>query len=288
MNQGGSQGYDPGGYGSGGFGQGGGLQMPRLTPVVKHLILINVVIFFLTFALSFDDGVRRFVLDGFGLSPRLWRDWAPILPVWQLVTYGFMHSLDGLGHLFMNMLGLYFFGTMLEGHVGPRRMLVTYLLAVVMGGLLHLIVSLATGGMIPAVGASGGMLGVMVACAVLAPNTQVIVIMFPVRLKYLVGFFVVGDLLGILIGLRDGGGDGVAHWVHLGGAIFGFLTVRRRWIWHDPAEQLERKSAQLKVERERATELQVDDLLAKIQKQGLGSLSKREKEFLKKASKRKP
>ncbi|MFT7676514.1 MAG: membrane associated rhomboid family serine protease [Planctomycetota bacterium] len=292
MNQGGSQGYGSGGYepggNSGGFGQGGGLRMPSLTPVVKHLILTNVVIFFLTFFLSFDDGVRRFVLDGLGLAPGLWRDWMPLVPVWQLLTYGFLHSLNGLSHLLFNMLGLYFFGTMLEAQVGPRRFLVAYLMAVLVGGLLHLIVSLATGGSIPAVGASGGVLGVMVACAVLSPDTRVIVIMFPVKLKYLVGFLVAGDLFGILVGLRDGGGDGVAHWVHLGGAIFGFLTVKRRWIWSDPVAKLEEKNAELKVERERAAELQVDDLLVKIQKEGLGSLSKREKEFLKKASKRKP
>lgn len=288
MNQGGSQGYGSGGYDPGGFSQGGRLQFPRLTPVVKHLILTNVVVFFLTFVLSFDDGVRRFVMDGLGLSPKLWGNWAPFVPVWQLLTYGFLHSLDGLGHLFFNMLGLYFFGTMLEGHVGPRRMLVTYLLALVIGGLLHLLVSLATGGVIPAVGASGGVLGVMVACAVLSPNSRVYIFVWPVPIKYVVGFIVVGDMMSILVGLRDGGGDGTAHWVHLGGALFGFLTVWRRWIWHDPVAKLEQKSAQLKVERERAVVLQVDDLLVKIQKEGLGSLSKREKEFLKQASKRKP
>lgn len=278
----------PPGPTGGGYQDGGPrLGFPPVTPVTKHLLLANGVIFLLTFALSFDSGVRAFVTDTAGLAPETWRRFSPFFPVWQLLTYGFLHSVNDLGHLLFNMLGLYFFGTMLEGLVGSRRFLFTYLAAVVVGGLAHLVYSFATGGSLPAVGASGGVLGIIVACAALQPNAIVYFILFPIRLKWVAGFIVLMDVFGILVGVRDGRGSGTAHWVHLGGAIFGFLWAWRGWIWRDPVSQLEARRARALQDQERAVELKVDDLLVKIQREGLGALSKREKDFLKKASQRK-
>ena len=266
---------------------GGGFAFPTLTPVVKHLLLANGVAFLVTFALSFDRGVAGFVVRWLGLDPSNWKEYAPLVPFWQLLSYGFLHDLSGLGHLLFNMLSLYFFGTMLEGIVGSRRFLRTYLAAIVVGGLAHLMAAFITEQMNPAVGASGGVLGVIVACAVLRPNTMVIVIMFPVRLKWVAGFIVGMDIFSVLVGLRDQTGSGVAHWVHLAGAGFGFLMAWRKWIWADPMEVLETRRLRLRAERDQAVDLKMDDLLVKIKKEGLGALSKREKDFLKRASQRK-
>jgi len=82
------------------------------------------------------------------------------------------------------------------------------------------------------------------------------------------------------------GGAGVAWAVHLAGAAYGFLAVRRGFLWSDPLEALARRRARAVVERERSDVQRLDELLARIHDKGLNSLSEREKAFLKRVSKR--
>jgi hypothetical protein len=110
---------------------------------------------------------------------------------------------------------------------------------------------------------------------------------FPIKLMWLAIFVVAGDAFSILTNLRDGvPSDGVAHWVHLGGAAFGGLVAWKGWIWLDPIARWQAKRAVATEVRRQKDELQVDELLVKIQKEGINSLTRREKEFLKKASQR--
>jgi membrane associated rhomboid family serine protease len=271
---------------------GGGLQyaMPPVTTVVKRLILANAAVFLVCWLSTFQEtaALWAWARDTLGLDPSAWVRWFPLLPVWQLLTYGFLHDVNNLFHLLGNMLFLYFLGTLLEGIVGARRFLTTYLAGLLAGGLGTLAIGLAMKESRPTIGASGAVLAVVVATAVLRPNTRVIFIIFPITLKTLAIIYVGLDVFYALSEFRDGGGGGnVARFAHLAGAAYGFFAARRGWVWRDPLQGVADWRARREVERERTDRERVDQLLAKINREGIQSLSSAERAFLKRASKRK-
>jgi membrane associated rhomboid family serine protease len=218
------------------------VSFPRLTKVVRRLLIANGVVFLLTFALSFgtwswfDELFKRLAL-----APSDWR--SPLVPIWQLFTYGFLHSIDDIGHVLMNMLTLYFFGTMLEEMIGGRRFLLTYFAAQVTGAFLFLLAGWITGSPKVAIGASGAVYGIMIVMAVLRPRQTVFLMFIPVTLKVL-AFVILGiTLFAWLSSLKGGGGDGVAHLVHLGGIAYGFAAARLGWIYKDPLDAIDRRRA---------------------------------------------
>lgn len=267
---------------SGSYGTG------RITPVVKRLMVANAAIYLLMFALwavtSADayTGLIDTVHGLFAVAPHTW-DW--YLPrVWQVVTYGFFHSISPT-HLLFNLLGMYFFGTMLESEVGGRRFLAFFLGAVIVGGLLALIWTAFDGSEAYTIGASGGVMAIVVAMARLRPKTQVIFFVFPMTLQTLALIFVGLDVFRMISDLKGAGG-GVSFQAHLGGALFGFLAVHRRWLYMDPFEKLEELRAEREQKREVADEERLDEILAKIHREGIQSLTASEKAFLKRASRK--
>ena len=273
---------------------GGGPQiaMPGLTPVVRWLLIANAVVFAVTLVVflifpSTWNVPGGFVPDTLGIQPALWRDWFPFVPVWQLLTWGFLHSVTSPGHILFNMLGLYFFGTMLEGILGGRRLMALWLTALVFSGLATLAVGLAAGSSIPTLGASGAVLAVIVAAATLRPNSRVIFILFPMTLRTLALILVGVDAFYMLLEIGgQGGGSNVAHLAHLSGAAWGFLLVKRGWIWRDPAQAVEGWREDRRVRREEESKEDVDRILEKIHREGISSLSSSEKSKLKRASKK--
>jgi membrane associated rhomboid family serine protease len=262
-----------------------GLRFPTPTPAVKRLLIANFAIFLAVFLAGLGSpAVEGGVVRWLGLSPALWVEGFPFVPVWQLVTYGFLHA--GLGHVFWNMVQLYFFGTMVEEAVGSRRFVSFYLVAIALGGLAQLLAGIVGGSLIPAVGASGGVLAAVVAAAVMQPRAMVILLFIPIQLKWLAIGIVGIDVFSMLSSWKAGVMDGVAHWAHIGGAAWGFLAVRRRWIWIDPLERLRERRVAAEAEQKRSDEQRMDELLAKISREGMGSLTRREREFLKRVSSR--
>lgn len=260
---------------------------PPLTPVVKRLLIVNIAIFFAVFMLGFVSlEFRAEVIGVLALDPARWRDWFPFVPAWQLATYGFVHDVHGLGHLFFNMLSLYFFGGMVEGIVGSRRFAVHYAAALLVAGAVHLLVSPLVGAERPAIGASGACLAAIVSAATMRPNATVYLLVFPVPLKFLAAGLVALDVFAMLSQMQGAGHGPTAIYIHLAGALYGFLAVRRRWIWADPLASLERRRAVAAAERRLSAEARMDELLAKINREGLGSLSARERDFLKRESER--
>jgi membrane associated rhomboid family serine protease len=264
--------------------------LPRITKVVRRLIIANVVVFVPLFVwwitdanilgLHYPDVVRQF-----GLDPGTWAADAPLVPAWQLLTYGFMHSPSTAWHILGNMLLLFFFGTMLEERLGARRFFLTYLAAQFAGAFLYLVPVLFGVQSMPAIGASGAVYGVMIAVATLYPNQTVFLFFLPLRMKWLAIGIVGLGVFAALVELRLGS-DGTAHLVHLGGAAYGYLAVRFGLIQKDPIEILERKRAVMQVTREADDEARMDRLLAKIHQEGMGSLTRSEKDFLKRMSSR--
>lgn len=212
--------------------------MNKLPEVTKNLLAINVLMFLASivmkrYGVDLTDilGLHFFKADGF----------AP----YQFITYMFMHS--GLTHIFFNMFALYMFGALLERLWGSKRFLIYYLVAGVGAGLLQELVqyvgfvqeglmaydSVRTGsGVIPmgkfldmwtTVGASGAIYAILLAFGMSFPNDKMFVfpLPFPIKAK----FFVIGyAVIELLLGMSNAQ-DGIAHFAHLGGMVFGLVMI---------------------------------------------------------------
>ena len=262
---------------------GGGIHLPSPTPALKRLMLVLLGVWIVQLLLP--SAMATGVVHWFGIDPNAWFRLPLLFPVWQLGTYSFLHS-ESIFHLLWNLLYLYFFGTMLEGLVGSRRFLSTYAGGVVVGAVGSLAWKLALGIPYPTIGASAGCLAVLTAAAVLRPRAPVILIFVPVQLAWLAVGLVAIDFLAALRQFAGEGSLYVDHVAHLAGAAFGFVAARRGWIWVDPTEVVaERMEQRKEVTAQRDAE-RLDDLLRRIHEDGIGSLSERERAFLKKMSKR--
>ncbi|HYG51772.1 MAG TPA: rhomboid family intramembrane serine protease [Flavobacteriales bacterium] len=174
---------------------------------------------------------------------------SPFFKPYQLVTHMFMHG--SIAHVFFNMFALASFGSLLERIWGPKRFLIFYFATGLGAILLHQLVMMyevhhLTGAVqvyadgklpniervfeiygTPTVGASGAIYGIIIAFGMLFPNTELMLIFFPVpiKAKYLVPFMV---LLELFLGVNNFQWDNIAHFAHLGGALFGFILIK---IW---------------------------------------------------------
>jgi membrane associated rhomboid family serine protease len=140
---------------------------------------------------------------------------------WQLVTYGFLHG--GLAHLAFNMFGLYMFGNAIEQVLGGRRYLAYYLVCIVSAAVTQLIFAGVTGAYYAALGASGGVFGLLLAYAYYFPNNRLMLLFLPIPIPARM-FVVVYGVLELYLGVT-GTQAGVAHFAHLGGLIGGFALL---------------------------------------------------------------
>lgn len=264
------------------FGSGSGLAMP---PVVKNIIIINVILFAGTWLTT----------DVFN-SDFMWRHLAlfsvksPLFEPHQVITHIFMHA--NFAHIFFNMFGVFMFGRILEQLWGSRKMLIFYTVTGLGAAFIHLTVNyiqmssmlnlandfssapsytlfheivtrfgsrtgnydqimsfmqqwfykpddlsfIETGRSyvseilygnlnIPTVGASGAVFGLLIAFAMMFPDAELMMIFLPIpiKAKYFVPFYA---LLELFFGVAGFQWDNVAHFAHLGGALFGFLMVK--------------------------------------------------------------
>jgi membrane associated rhomboid family serine protease len=201
--------------------------MLRLTPVVKNIIIINVIVFLaqqiapqrdFAFCLGYREGAGMDVITGF-LS--IWNIHGECFKPFQLFTYMFVHG--NFMHIFFNMLSLAFMGPILESFWGSKRFTTFYLVTGIGAGIFNILVDyffgLGSFGLM--MGASGAIYGVLMGFGMLFPNMEVMLMIppIPIKAKYLV------FLLGGLNFLMDRGGN-VAHFAHLGGVVFAFILIR--------------------------------------------------------------
>jgi membrane associated rhomboid family serine protease len=266
--------------GSSWHGQGPRLAFPSVTPAVKWLLIANIGIFlFEALSGQMEAGNRNFFEEWGAVAPLPPNAWLQAAQVWRLVTYQFLHA--NLGHIAFNMLGLFFFGPRLESWWGTRRFTVYYLCCGAAGGLLYtatVLLNLLPAGVL--VGASGAILAVLAACAILFPGDVVFVVFLPLPIRLaallLAGVFILYTFAG-----RNAGGN-VAHLggmaagaacVWLGPRFGSLITARRRSAWDR------------KMEKQRRLQLEVDRILDKVHEKGLASLSRSEKKLLQEATK---
>ncbi|PYS95353.1 MAG: DUF1751 domain-containing protein [Acidobacteria bacterium] len=193
----------------------------RITPGIKGLIIANVCVFILQKlgALVGDDtSIERI----FGLTPtlvyhNLW--------LWQVVTYMFLHAPDWLWHLLLNMLMLWMFGTEVERAWGTRAFVKYYFICGIGAALVTCLFFPNS----TTIGASGAVFGVMLAYGLMFPTRQILLwLLFPMRAISFV-LICIGIELFSLASLQDG----VAHFAHLGGMLFGYLYLKRAWRLRD-------------------------------------------------------
>ncbi len=186
-----------------------GNRFQQTTPVVLNLIIINTLVYIVQFLF---DGPDEKISQVIALFPYN----TPYFKPYQLVTHMFAHG--GFFHLLFNMFVLWMFGSMLERIWGPKRFLIFYLVCGLAAGIAHLALE-----NVPAVGASGAIMGLFAAFAYLFPNTELIMfpIPFPVKAKYAIALLAAYDLFSGVNPL----GDNIAHFAHLGGLVMGFILV---------------------------------------------------------------
>lgn len=285
---------------SGGGGFGGFSFLP---PVIKSLLVINVVVYLIQMSASLI-GLDRLITLNFGLIP-LDFPYASFMP-WQLITYQFLHG--GFFHILFNMFMLWMFGLEIENLWGSKKFLWFYLLSGVGAGLFQLLLSpMFEGSGAPTIGASGSVYGVMIAFAMFFPDRYLFVIPFPfpVKAKYLITFFIIIEFFSV------GGTDFVAHMAHLGGAAIGFLLVYldknlgfnivdyvEDLMKKDDSESPKRFRKPLRKEEiieeadfhdiseKEINQAEIDRILDKISKSGYKNLTDDEKRILFEASKR--
>jgi membrane associated rhomboid family serine protease len=260
-----------------------------VTPWVLRLVIANALVFLLQQASPI--GLEQLLaLHGSGSWMR----------PWTFVSYMFLHG--DFGHIFWNMLGLFFFGPILEARLGPKHFIRLYLISGVMGGLLWLLFSaLPMGGVGGLIGASGAVFGVQLGFAYFWPRQPIHIWgIIPIEARWLVAIMTV---VSLWMGIQGGGN--VAHFAHLGGFLGGFLYLRwleahqqaplREWRkkMQMPAPRIETASKAVerwsKIKRDNLHEVnrgELDRILDKISASGVASLTSSEREFLERFSAR--
>lgn len=228
--------------------------------------------------------------------------------IWRPLTANFVHSPLGLGHVFFNMLALFFFGRELEQRYGRREFWILYLAAGTIAILAELVVLQVNGGVgrvVPVLGASGSVMAVVILFALHNPKRIVYLnLLIPVPIWLLCILWIISDLAGAF-----GGSNGVANFAHLTGAFVGFMYWRFDLRWHRvrwlvrrampekrpgrrasekviafPRQPSSRRETREETPEVAAISERIDRLLEKISREGKDSLSEEELEFLKENS----
>ena len=267
-----------------------------MSKVVKRLLIVNIAVFVLSTVMGNWQGYIYYL---FGLVPDLVNH---RLMVWQFFTYMFLHG--GIGHIFINMLVLWMFGSELEYNWGSKDFLLYYIACGVGGGLLvwfTAFIGLSSSG-VPTIGASGAIFGLLVAFGLMWPDRLIYIWgIFPMKALHLVILFGAMDLFS---GLTGSGGR-IAVFAHIGGGVTGFIYLKFGWRMMVQIEGLTNR-----MKRRRFTVVQggssrrqaddtssrdddaghpdiddeVDRILDKIARQGMKSLTDRERRILDRAS----
>jgi membrane associated rhomboid family serine protease len=246
---------------------------PSTTRVVIWLIALNIAVFIL----------QRLFLDKYvdlvGLVPTLFLGRAFL---WQIVTYMFLHA--SVLHIFFNMLFLWMMGSELERHWGSREFLKYYLVTGCGAGLVNVLVQPHSS--TPTIGASGSIFGIIIAFALAFPDRELMLYFF-IRIKAKHFAILVGALELVALLLLPNAG--IARFAHLGGLLVGYVYLKYERLAYPLKKRVLRTQAKLaegarQREEDRQAEArgEIDRILDKITREGIGALTDREKTFLEK------
>lgn len=251
---------------------GGGAFMPTEKPGKGTLffIIANVALYVLCIPAPVEGLARQYLYLNTS---------APFL--WQTLTYMFFHA-DGI-HLFFNLLIFFFFAPQVEDHFGTKAF-VRYILTCGIGAgvVSYLIAFLFPGPIGLIVGFSGALYGTMYAFHRFMPEAIVNLLgVFPIKLKYLLLAYLVFSVLQII---KPTLGDSVAHGAHFGGLLVGFLWFRYTESFMIIRDSWNRKKEVKREEQRVASKEELDRILEKISSDGMGALTRGERNFLNRTS----
>jgi len=245
---------------------------------VSSLIAISFFVFILDFIIGkvFSNQLYLFL----GLSKA---DLLNNFAIYQPISYVFLHG--SFLHLLFNMFALWVFGREVEVLFGTTKFLLLYFVAGIFGGFTHILFS-----DFYLIGASASIFAVLLAYGITWPNRNVLfAFVFPLKVKY---YILIVMIMEFILSLDSRKGDGISHLSHIGGIIGGAIVLL---IYKKYNIQLKKKDFEIflrqrkNIKREQKVAIEkdrVDLLLAKISSDGIKSLSRAEKSFLDKASKR--
>lgn len=276
------------------------LEVFKTKNYLYQIIIVNALVFVILNIImaiapaeSYDTIIRFFGLSA-DISQYYWR-------IWTLLTYMFTHV--GLSHVFFNMFLLYIIGRVFSDLYGSQRLLEGFIYGGIVGGLLYMISALV----LPTVstdsyliGASGGVMAVIVATGFLQPNYQMFFFTFRVPMKYVV---LVAFILSSVLYIDQNTGGKVAHF---GGALYGYLFAyylpkgldlnAKITKFFTGFIDLFKRKPKIKVVHKnknhhqtppnKKSQEEVDKILDKISKYGYDNLTQEEKDFLFKFSKK--
>ena len=277
-------------------GSGFGLSIgSKWTRAIMILIIVNVSIFIIQLLFStissqwggvspgtdMDGMVPHFTLGPDQFTTIFWL-YQPLaigkLWLWQFVTYMFLHSVSSPWHIIFNMFVLWMFGSEVERAMGTRKFLTMYFTAGIFAGIFCCLFTPNN----PILCASGAIFAVEIAFAMFYPNSTIIFIMFPIKAKYLVTIFAGITVISCIMPASGS----TAHFAHLGGLIYGFLFIRYEPRFSSFLLSWQNQQQEKEYQKEEDIKRQVDVLLDKVNRGGMKSLTRRERGFLKNASKR--
>lgn len=197
--------------------------------------------------------------------------------LWQFFTYMFLHSTANPWHLIFNMLVLWMFGSEVERVLGSRRFLTLYFTAGIFAGICNCIFTPWAS----MVGASGAIFAIEIAFAMYFPNSTVIFYFFPIKAKYLVMIFTSITIFNCILPRNNN----IAHFAHLGGLVYGFLFVQYSYRVTEYLQKWQMYQHEKEIVKKQELRAKVDEILEKVNREGLQNLTRRERSFLKSASK---
>lgn len=247
------------------------------TPIVKKLILANVIVFLLQ-VMS-----RNSFLHLFALVPAYFIN---KFCIWQVATYMFLHG--NLFHILFNMSALWMFGSDIEREWGGKEFLKYYFLTGIGAGLLTYLSSPRS--IVPTVGASGAIFGLLVAYGLMFPDRIILVsFIFPMKARHFVILFGALEFIYCLSRTQDG----IGHFAHVGGMLIGLIYLKywprlslKLGLFHGIGLRLKRWQKERQEKEELIFSDKVDAILDKINRDGMESLSRREKEILRRYRKK--
>jgi len=262
---------------------GGDLYRAVTNPICKWLVGITVCVWVLQLIAPATTGLLE-------LDPELTIRHGQL---WRLVTAAFCHSPRNFFHILWNMLFLWWFGRELEQLYGSIEFLAFYLVGALVASLCFLLFRPAA----PMIGASGAVLGVVTLYTLHYPRRRILFYgLIPIEMRWLLLIYLIGDLLPMIQG---GGGSGIAHAAHVGGAVWGLLykyaqiRLSSFWRWR-PHRSAARRFRVVRPEPpeqppqhlDEEMSQKVDRILEKIHREGTDALSEEEKRILETASRR--
>lgn len=259
-----------------------------VTPGVKWLMIVNGVVFLIQQIFNLIEPNMMEAI--FGISHY---GFINNFMLWQPFTYMFLHG--GWMHIFFNLIGLWMFAGELEMVWGKSKFLKYYLLSGIGAGffiaLMNYVAFERYGSASVTIGASGAIYSILLAYAILWPDREVLLyFLFPIKIKYLVLAFGLMEFFGTLSSTAGTGGN-ISHIGHLGGIISGFILIRimknsvsskkTRISFFENLKKKNRLNAKKKVIDNRIEAKKIiDDLLGKIARNGMSSLTPDEKKKL--------